>query len=572
MVKHFISLLLLVGLAFPALAVKFEASVDRNEVAEGESLILTLRYNSNTLTGTPDFSPIEKDFEIANQNRKSSFQFVNGKSNSWTIWTLHLVPERLGTLTIPPVTFKGEKSNPVTVTVKKVSAAVKQQQSKQVFFHTETDMRTAYVQGQILYTEKLYFSVPLDNSQLSEVSVEDAIVSQLGDIKHYRTQLDGRSFEVYERRYVIFPQVSGELVIPGPRYTGEMSNGPWRPGRPIRVSQPPTKLQVLPQPASYPQATWLPATDLQLNYQWLGNSADLKVGEPVTLKLTLKAEGLSAAQLPAIPLPELSSLKYYPDQAQTQEQQTQKGMQSTRTQSIAIVPTKEGSITLPEIRLPWWNTQLGRLEYAIIPPQRLTAKADPNAAPTQPVISSPVSNTADTASTQTPTEATGNYLWQIISAVFALLWLATLALWWLSPRAMATNHNLSKGINEPEQQPLSVRKHLKAIKQACRNNDATLARSAILAWASATLDRQISGLDQLADIMTAKQSNSGLIQALKELDYTLYSSGGNDAWQGEYLWQLLQTADLKANTGNSGQLPPLFQSDETTPLKAANNG
>lgn len=546
-------IMLLSALTFNVWAVAFEASIDRNEIAEGDAFVLTLRYNSNTLTGSPDFSQLENDFEIINQKRKSSFQFINGKSESWTIWTIHLMPERLGTLTIPAITFRGETTNKLTIQVNKVSAAIKQQQQKDIFFHTQVDLKTAYVQGQVLYTEKLYFAATLANSQLTEVIVEDAMVTSLGDTKQYRTQLNGRNFEVYERNFVIFPQVSGELVIPGPRYTGEVSNGPWRPGRPIRLSHAPIKLQVLPQPASYPQATWLPARDVQLNYKWRGEPSNLKVGEPITLELTLTAEGLSAAQLPDVPLPDLKRFKYYPDQAQTQEQQNNQGMKATRSQNIAIVPTQAGSITLPEIRLPWWNTQLGRLEYAIMPAQRLTAFGDA-ATTTEQAAPEHVTATAQSneqSDDSIKEQAPASIIWPIISAVLLLLWLGTLYLWWKKPRQIIENIQTSSPITK---QPLAK---LNDIKKACRLNEAEAARESLLSWATHAYKQPINSLSQLITLI----HEPSLKQALNELDHTLYSQGGNSAWQGEYLWQLIKSHKAVNPAKDTGSLAPLYQDE-----------
>ncbi len=121
-------------------AVKFESSVDRNQVGEGESLVLTVRYNSNLLSDDPDFSPVKQQFTLYNQQRKSSFQFINGKSDSWTVWTLTLIPKRKGNLVIPALSFKGENSKAIQIQVNKISDSIKDQQQS-VFFDTSTDIK-----------------------------------------------------------------------------------------------------------------------------------------------------------------------------------------------------------------------------------------------------------------------------------------------------------------------------------------------------------------------------------------------------------------------------------------------
>jgi hypothetical protein len=560
-VKHLFCILILSLLASQSFAVAFDASVDRANIGEGESLMLTLRYNSNVLSGDPDLSPLGQQFTVINQQRKNSFQYINGRSESWTVWSIALSPKRKGNLVLPSIEFKGERTKPIQIMVSKLDPSLQNQQ-KDVFFHTETDIKTSYVQGQIVYSEKLYFAVPLDNSQLNEVEVEDAVVQALGETKQYRTQLNGRSFDVYERRYVIFAQTSGDLIIPGPRYTGEISNGRWRPGRPISISHPPIRIQVLPQPANYPQqSTWLPAKNVSINYKWLGNTKSLKQGEPITLALTLKAQGLGAAQLPKLTLSDVPQLKYYPEQPQNQDINDDNGITGIISQNIAIVVTRNGDVRLPEIRIPWFDIKAGRIEYAVMPAQTLTVSGA--AVSTQPnnnnaqssienIQSNAQSNDASESSDgliATTQQGNSEKLWPVLSLIFMLLWLITSYFLWKKHQAKPDENN------QEHNKQLSSSAQLKHIKQACRANDATAARQAIIEWAQTQGFTQTVTLEQVATINNSKE----LKQALQELDYTLYSPHGNSAWQGEYLWQLIR--NIKPNKDNtSSPLQPLYPS------------
>ncbi len=550
MVKQSLLFLCLIFSMATSWAVTFESSIDRSKISEGESLILTVRYNNNILSGSPDFSPLKQQFEVLNQQRKNSFQFVNGQSNSWTVWTVHLMPKRLGNLVIPSLSFKGETSAVIQVQVEKLSNSIKSQQQKEVFFHTEIDVKTAYVQGQILYSEKLYYSVQLDNNQLSDVEVDEAVVQSLGGVKSYRIQLNGRTLGVFERNYAIYPQVSGELIIPGPRYTGEVDNGRWRAGRPVRASHPPLKIQVLPQPANYPQATWLPAQALSLDYKWQGKTESLILGEPLTLQIELKAQGLSQAQLPDIILKPTKGFKYYPDQAKTQDLTTDKGIMGVRSQSIAIVPTEIGSHTLPEVRIPWWNTQHGRIEYAVIPAQRLTTFDNGQNKDNQPSTPLPdtLPATAANDSDARYSEQT-SILWPVISLILLILWLITLGLWWST--------QIKKPLMEPTNSLPGVKNpRLKDIRQACRNNDAHQARSHILSWAREQWSLESNSLNALA----LQINDPTLATALQELDNSLFSPLANDSWQGEYLWQLI-SAHKPGKKMAASALSPLYPTE-----------
>jgi len=529
-------------------AVAFEASVDRTTVGAGESVLLTVKYNSNVFSGNPDLSALEKDFDVVSQNRKNNFQFINGQSNSWTIWTIALIPKSKGKLTIPSVSFKGEKTQPITINVTKVSDAIKNQQ-KDVFFHTEVDVKTTYVQAQVVYTEKLYFSVPLENSQLSEVKVDEAMIEQLGDITHYSTQLNGKTYEVYERKTAIFPQTSGEMVIPGPIYSGEVGNRFFGGGRPIRVSHPPIRLQILPKPASYPSgAPWIPANELALDYSWRGNPQQLQVGEPITLDLTLRGAGLSSAQLPNLELGSVRGLKYYPDQAQTTESKGANGITGVKKQSIAIVATQNGNVTLPEIRIPWWNIQRQQLEYAVLPAQRLSASGasvSQTAEQTNTDLTESVPQPEAQAEESSTTASAPSSFWMYVSAVLGVLWIITLGLFFKKPSAVST------GVQTTKPAP---QKSLKRLKQACRANDPYEARTALLSWAEEQWQKPVSSLNQVADL----SNDAGLQTALAELDQTLFSATGNSAWQGEYLWQLIQGYKPSKHPESAAPLTPLY--------------
>ena len=520
----------------------FHAEVDRSTIAEGESFTLTLRYNDSVLSGNPDFAPLLEDFKVRSHGRKTSFQLMNGQSEFWTIWTLTLTPKRLGPHTIPSVKFKDSKTQAINVEVAKLSAKIKEQRNKELFFHTEVDTKTAYVQGQVLYTERLYFSVPIENGTLSDVNVDEAVVEPLGNTKHYRTQLQGRTFDVYERKFAIFPQVSGEMIIPGPIYNGEVGNRRFGGGRAVSASHPPTRVAVNPKPARYPSAdAWLPAKELSLDYRWLGDPTNIRVGDPITLEVTLRAHGLNSAQLPEITIDNRNGLKVYPEQAQTNNQTDDAGFIGFRRQSFALVTTRNGSVTLPEIRIPWWDTQNQQLRYAVLPSQRITATGAANQ-PTEdnkPVATEPakpISAEDEDTTVALPThqqgEAADTTVWRWAALAFAILWLITLSAWWrlrLIPKPVAV-------VNVQEEKELNGRQWYGQLKSACRKQDPKQAREALLQWMSHLHGRPITQLSQLI----AEISDNSLKQAIETLDQTLYGSSSSNRWQGEYLWQLIK--------------------------------
>jgi hypothetical protein len=140
-------------------------------------------------------------------------------------------------------------------------------------------------------------------------------------------------------------------------------------------------------------------------------------------------------------------------------------------------------------------------------------------------------------------------LWPVISLILLILWLATLGLWWSTQRKKQVSKSASS---------LTGSKHprLKDIRQACRNNDAHLARSHILNWAREQWLLESNSLNTLANTI----NDPALSMALQELDNSLFSPHANDTWQGEYLWQLLSAHKPRKKIAAQA-LTPLYPTD-----------
>jgi hypothetical protein len=528
-----------------ASAATLTASVDRKQITENDSFRLFLRYDEQVGFGQPELTNLKKSFRIINQQRANQFRSMNGKTVSYTEWTLSLSPLTTGDLVIPSIEFNGQKSQEIKVTVNTLPDSVKEQIAKEFFFDIELDTKSTYVQGQVLYTEKLYYTVTHEEPTLSELKVTDALVIPLGEVRQYTATVSGQRMGVYERRYAIFPEESGEMIIPGQKFSANIVNSynRWSRGRPVAVIAEPTRIQVKARPASYPQASWLPSNNVVIEDRWSKPNSEWQVGEPVTRTVVIKANGLSGSQLPSIKLPIVDGLKYYPDQSEYNDQSDNLGIQGSSQQSLAIVPTKSGRILIPEVRIPWWNLEKNKLEYAVLSAQTIQ-------------VSEP-SQVNKTASSQTKVEPSAQEsaagavvnqsgLWVIATLLLLITNMVTIFLLW--------RNNAPK--EEEQAEIIKPGQHLKLLKKACQNNDANNIRQHLKDWAQE--EYQITNLDQLSQ----KFNDIALTNAISELDSYLYQGSNNSAFNGQILWNSLSQAikkkypNRKSDTQN---LQPLYQ-------------
>ncbi|MDN5517785.1 MAG: BatD family protein [Pseudomonas sp.] len=543
--KRLVFLLLLL-LAGQASAEAFFASVDRTRLSEGETVVLTLESTDPTRFGRPDLSPLEKDFEVLGSRQVNRLSSIGDTPRASTRWILTLQPRRSGEVTIPAIHLEDAETLPITLNVEEALNAGNGEQLAPVFIDASLDQPSVYVQAQVVLTLRIYHSVSMyDDSNLTPLRLPDARVEQLGEPRTYEKSIGGVLHGVIELQYAIYPQRSGELVIPGQTFSATLvdrsrSNdflpfGP-RTGKVSRVKSPDIPLQVKPKPADYPaDAPWLPARALGLAETWNPQPEQSQVGDSLTRRLILKVDGLSSAQLPPLPATQVDGLRRYPDQPQMSDQKSENGIVGTREEREALVPNRSGSFDLPPLEVLWWNTQTDTLERTNLQARTLQVAENPqlqsDEQPNTPMV--------------TPQVIEGPELWpwQLACALLSLTTLLGFGLWWL-----ARGH---PAIQRAAQAGPSPRTLLDDLKRACQAGDAQATRHALDAWA-----RQQP--ETLAD-MAARYVP--LSDALDGLNGALYSESGQ-FWQGEELWKAIRSLpasqEPSAAPQESSALPPLY--------------
>jgi len=395
-------LLLLSCLALPSLAQAQDltASVDRNELGINETFTLRLRYSGGQSGGQPDFHLLEQDFEILSRQQSNQYRVINGQAESFTEWVLTLAPLKEGKVFVPSLHLHGQVSDAIPITVNK-AGQTPSGTNRQAFLEVELDKDKVHVQEQLLVKVRLYTTVGLHDIATDPLQIPGAHVEKV-DEQRYERRIDGVGHAVYEIVYAIFPESSGELLIPALNYVAVTGRrDPFslfnRNAQRIRLRSEAKTVQVDPKPDSYSGSHWLPARSLGLVQSWSRDPEEFKVGEPITRIITLRAEGLRAAQLPPLPRLNIDGLKTYPDQPQQEDQPGSNGITGSRIETTAIVATKPGDYQLPAITVTWWDTKTGRQRATQLPAFRFRVSGAPAAAESGSTTSSGVTITPNTA-------------------------------------------------------------------------------------------------------------------------------------------------------------------------------
>ncbi len=561
------------------------AFVDRNDISLNELLTLTIRIDNSLGNARPSLAGLNRDFEqIGNVSTRSSYTNINGTVQSFVDYIVQLRARSTGTLTIPSFRIGGEVSSPITISVGEADQ-LSSSGSDEIFIVSAVSKEKVYVQEQMLYTIKLYYSISFDQgAQLTSPQVADAVVQQLGSDETYSEIVDGVRYNVTERKFVIFPQSSGELTIPPVYFTATVGR---RGGltrffnnrttvREINLASDLHAIEVLGKPAGFPGQTWLPAANIAIVESWSGPVEELSIGESVTRNIQISASGLSSSLLPGISYADLPGLKFYPDQPSSEDSANELGVTGSRTEGTAIVPSEAGDFVIPEVVIPWWNTTTDSLERAVIPARTLTVK--PGATSSQPFSGNlpniPLNQPAlDTGTALPATQTPGLYLfWITTTAVFAVAWFFSTAMWLRSRRQLAYVSTATPAMMPRQKQgkqdkPASVNASmaLKVLKTAIDKGNAADIRLSLIAWGKAFYeDETLLTLSQLAQ----RAGSDELKGLLQHLEQSLYSDKNDE---GQLNNQMDKKALLSSISGlhkkgpgkvkvkNDYSLPPLYK-------------
>ena len=533
-----ILLFLMLQQAVASFAAPVKVEVDRNTVSANESFQITFSTSEDP-GENPDETPLEQEFQILDRNHSNNSTWINGVANTSIEWTFTVMAKHAGKLTIPPLRFGNEVSPALAITVTENSnpPADVANNKAALFLEVDATPKQAYVQSQIIYTVRIYTRVKITGGNLEEPKIADAVVSKLAENKEYKTQINGRDYVVLERSYAIFPQKSGELIIPPLTLAVGVEEDDQsrfealfglKSARTEHLASKALTINVLPAPTSF-KGHWLAAEQLELSQKWSAELENVKVGEPLTRTLILTAQGTTVGELPS--LHQASSnddLKSYPDQPRVEEQKSAQGIVAIREEKIAFIPSKAGTYTLPALELPWFNVKTQQKEIAKIPAVTIIAvgaekATESNSAPTE-IGDKPAVSYASKQNSRYSL-LTDNYFWQGLAGFFALGWLLTVIFWVKRKSAFATT---AKSLS-PNAHPINDKDNITTLRKACANNNAKAAKQALLAWGKDKYNATTLGA--LAEFCDARLGNE-----IFNLNRFLYGQQ-DEEWEGKKLFK-----------------------------------
>ncbi len=545
------------------------ASTNRTVLSVDETLHLEIK--SENSTGNPDLSALENDFQILGRSQSQNYSLINGHASQTQTWSISLLPKHIGEITIPAIKVGNETTRPIHLVIQKQSSTpgidgrkvfLRVSLSGNEITNTESDssaIKSFYVQQQILLTVKLYHRIRFSNASLSDLELNNTVVEKLGNDAHYTQVVGKHRYNIIEQHYALYPQQSGELLIPPLTFSGNEEIAQnyslfSRPGRQVVSRTKPLSINILPVPDSYSGKNWLPAEHLEIESKIVEDTNAIVAGEAITRHIVLRARGLLGSQLPVVSVASSAQIKTYSDKEQLSNQLLDGKVTGIRRDTIAIIPLKPGPFTLPEINIDWWNTKTNQQETAhlaartfIAQPnseQQIEDEADNKAVPSGKIETADAlgeiktDETPGTSSVEKivyKAPALQKNIWFWISIILSTLWLITLLLYFSALRKNSKQAQLAHQPSRTDKHQ-HYKNHLQTVFDACQENNATRASQALVAWARTYYQQPLlSGLSAVLQLIDDEQ----LSKAINDLESSQYAQDKHN-WNGEALTAALQ--------------------------------
>ena len=447
-------LLALMAPAF-ASAAEFTATVESNHAIAGEGFSLQLTLSgASAKDGGPDISALQQSFTVASEAQTSSTTFINGSVKSSIGWELTLIPRKGGHVQIPSVSIDTDagvlKTQPIALEVESAAAQSGHASGQDMISITaKVDEKAPYRNQPVSYTVTVIAHANIANVSLEDLAVDHAIVQKQGKPEIYDRVENGRPAKVIEFHYLITPLTSQKMTIPSVILQGNVevqedtrrrnpfNNGMMDPFqmmrnlgsfdfssyRPFSIESNAVELDV--KPPAVEMDPWLPLRSLQV--QGKMETQQAKVGEPLTRKLVLLADGAVGSQLPSLEAQQnRADFKVYGDKPTIGEDVNKKtgAVSGWRRESYSLIPQKAGKLVLPEIKIPWWDIANNKVAYATLPEETVevlpgAGEQTQNAPVTPSETSQPPVTTSPVVTTQPFTPQPRSYALYAIVALLA---------------------------------------------------------------------------------------------------------------------------------------------------------
>ena len=174
-------------------------------------------------------------------------------------------------------------------------------------------------------------------------------------------QVNGKNYAGVVAIYNIFPYDNKDLIFPSLEFTVETPNEGDSKGVKRVVKTKARNISVKAVPNNYDQDEWLVSSSVSVNESWQGDLKNVKIGNVIQRTIYRKAFGTVSELIPPIKWDSVQGVSMYPTRAEINSEKSKTSISASRSDGVRYLFEKEGTVTLPEITVTWWNSRQNKL-------------------------------------------------------------------------------------------------------------------------------------------------------------------------------------------------------------------
>ena len=368
------------------------ASIDRNHVAFGESVTLTLAVQG-TQSGAQPSIPRVDGLSFDGPSTQSSFSLNNGQMSQSVSFVYQVTPARTCEFTIPAIAVyvgvNRYSTEPIRLVVEKGSA--QNDLSQEIFARAMVPSKPVYL-GQTEPVEVLVFAradVPFKGLSSFNCEADGMGFKYLQNMKQGTQVINGESFHVAMIQGAISPERMGTLnfgpcILKAQLTVQKRGRNGWPfddsmfdqmfgrvEVREVPVTVDAVPIEVLPLPEEGRPADFGGAIG-QWKLDVTAKPTDVAVGDPITVTIKVSGNG----NIDTVPTPKLGPLDgfktYDPTTKTTKDDLNTTG---ERVMQQVLIAKSADVKELPEVRLAYFDPEARAYKAAVQSPIKLVVKA-----------------------------------------------------------------------------------------------------------------------------------------------------------------------------------------------------
>lgn len=321
------------------------------------------------------------NFKVLSKGVQRSYTVVNGKKSSTILDKYTLLPIKEGTFTLQ---LKGgkETSNPLEIIVSKEAKVSNVNISDKISLKIEPKNNQEYYFGEkIPFEEKLLTTVPISDMKyvdppvFNNFSVKDIFPTEQNrryPEKTFTTPQGKQGLELTLQQSILQPNSSGEKTIKSAHIAvvENNNNDMWYYGRQpvVYLGGEEIKLNILPLPTNQPTGFQNVVGKLKGEFSW--NRDEVNIGESILLTLKLYGD-VNLDTLEKIIPYDIAGFNIFESVKSSSEKIINGKYYSEKTFEIAFIPRTTNEKAIPEIKIPYFDTESKSYKYFTIPSKSL---------------------------------------------------------------------------------------------------------------------------------------------------------------------------------------------------------